>query len=78
MKMQADGTIVLPEEVRSRTGWEEGTELGARYDGRTLSLRPPWRRMSREEAERRVASVTGIIKSDKTTDEIMRELRGCR
>ncbi len=68
-KVSEKGQITVPKPVRERLGIRPGDELDVSdEDGRiVLSKAPP---------DDPVAAVYGIIDTDRSTDEIMEELRG--
>lgn len=65
------GQITIPKRLRDRLGLRPGEVLDVREEHGSLVL-------TKRTAESRTDRVYGILKLDKSTDEIMRELRGDR
>lgn len=81
VNMTSKGQVLVPKALRDRGGLVPGEPVLIGLNDRgEIVVRPDEAQES--EAERRariradIASVTGIIKTGMTTDEIMRELRG--
>ena len=68
-KVSSRGQITIPKELRERVGIEPGQELELRLEGERIVVD--------KAGERGVfAQVTGILRTDRSTDELMAELRG--
>lgn len=75
--MTRKGQVLIPKEVRQRTGLVPGkpVRVGVNDRGEAVVL-PDDHDETEEEIWAGIRAVTGIWKTDKSTDEIMRELRG--
>jgi antitoxin PrlF len=75
--MTRKGQVLIPKEVRDRTGLVPGkpVRVGVNERGEAVVM-PETRRQSDEEIWAGIRAVTGLWKTNKSTDEIMRELRG--
>jgi|SRR5579871_25754 len=65
------GQVVIPKKLRQRLGIHAGTQLDFFEErGRLVAVK------SQQSIRERLDKVTGILKTGKSTDEIMEELRG--
>ncbi len=68
-RVSEKGQITIPKPVRERLGIRPGQMLEVREEGGRLVA-------VKVAAEDRIARVYGILRLDKSTDELIRELRG--
>ena len=79
--MTSKGQVLIPKEVRERTGLTPGKPVRVGVNDRGEAVVVPDAGEDSEEVRSQryseaLRSITGIWNSDRSTDEIMRELRG--
>jgi len=80
VNMTSKGQVLLPKAIRDKIGLVPGGSVRVGINDRGEVVVLPDRKETREERLARIdaniLAMTGIWKTDLTTDEIMRELRG--
>jgi AbrB family looped-hinge helix DNA binding protein len=70
------GQVTIPKRVRDAAGLKPGSKVEFEYRHGEVTLTPVRKPIGKSEFRRRLDKVRGTLKTDMTTDEIMRLLRG--
>jgi antitoxin PrlF len=75
-KVTSKGQVTIPKPVRDALGLRTGSEVtfGMAEDGRAFVM--PEKKQKKSDYQKRLEKVRGTFKSDLSTDEIMKLLRG--
>jgi len=76
MKLNEQGQITIPVNIRRELNLDLDSDLDIRIVGETIQIKKAQANCTPEQAQERINRVRGVAKGRFTTDEIMRMTRG--